>query len=246
MAVNKVVYNNKTLIDLTQDTVTEDTMLNGVTAHDKSGNGVTGTIPRKSSGHYIPRAEGHEISAGQYLDGPQIIPADSNFTAANIAGTKTIWGITGTFSNDATAMPGEVLNGKTYYSKGLKQTGTMPNNEGITGYITKKDTPFVIPAGYHDGSGTVGLTPQDIEYLIPQNIAQHVTILGVQGELTGTEAVNAQEKTVTPTTEDQIITPDRANGYNFLSSVTVYAIPYTEADNEAGGKTVTIGNKKIG
>jgi hypothetical protein len=240
MAVNKVVYNGQTLIDLTQDTVTEDTMLSGITAHDKSGNKTTGTIPRKSSAEYIPRAGGHKISAGQYLSGDQIIPGDENFIAANIAGTKTIWGVTGTFSNDATVMPTEVLNGKTYYAQGYQRKGTMPNKGSITGYITHKDTPFVIPAGYHDGSGTVGLTSQDIANLIPQNIAQHVTILGVQGEMTGTEAVNAQEKTVTPTTEEQIITPDRSNGYNFLSQVLVHKIPYVEADNEFG-TTVTIG-----
>ena len=241
MAVNKVVYNGQTLIDLTKDTVAEDTMLSGVTAHDKSGNEVTGTIPRKSSRHYVPNESGHTISAGQYLSGDQTIPGDENFTSANIAGGVTIWNKTGTFSNDATAIPGEVLNGKTYYAKGLKQTGTMPNKGSIAGYITHRDTPFAIPAGYHDGGGTVGLSAQDIANLIPQNIAQHVTILGIQGEMTGTEAVNAQEKTVTPTDEDQIITPDRANGYNFLSQVLVHRIPYIEADNEFGGTTVTIG-----
>lgn len=43
MAVNKVVYNGETLIDLTGDTVTEDKLLIGTTAHDKSGNVITGT-----------------------------------------------------------------------------------------------------------------------------------------------------------------------------------------------------------
>lgn len=44
MAVNKVVYNGNTLIDLTGDTVTANTLLNGVTAHDKSGAQITGTF----------------------------------------------------------------------------------------------------------------------------------------------------------------------------------------------------------
>lgn len=43
MAVNKVVYDGKTLIDLTSDTVTEDKLLVGTTAHDKAGNLITGT-----------------------------------------------------------------------------------------------------------------------------------------------------------------------------------------------------------
>lgn len=45
MAVNKVVYNAKVLIDLTSDTITADKLANGVTAHDKSGTKITGTLP---------------------------------------------------------------------------------------------------------------------------------------------------------------------------------------------------------
>ena len=44
MAVNKVTYGGKTLVDLTSDTVTADKLASGVTAHDKSGNKITGTM----------------------------------------------------------------------------------------------------------------------------------------------------------------------------------------------------------
>ena len=44
MAVNKVVYGTSVLVDLTSDTVTADKMLSGYTAHDKSGNQVTGNV----------------------------------------------------------------------------------------------------------------------------------------------------------------------------------------------------------
>ena len=43
MAVNQVVYGGETIVDLTSDTVTPETLLKGVTAHDKSGNMITGT-----------------------------------------------------------------------------------------------------------------------------------------------------------------------------------------------------------
>ena len=43
MAVSKVVYGGKTLIDLTGDTVTADKLLKGITAHGKDGEAVTGT-----------------------------------------------------------------------------------------------------------------------------------------------------------------------------------------------------------
>lgn len=44
MAINKVVYGTTILVDLSDDTVTADTMLSGTTAHSKSGEIITGTI----------------------------------------------------------------------------------------------------------------------------------------------------------------------------------------------------------
>ena len=44
MAVNKVVYNGETLVDLTEDTVTEDSLLNGVSAHSADGQVITGAL----------------------------------------------------------------------------------------------------------------------------------------------------------------------------------------------------------
>ena len=43
MAANKVVFGNKTLIDLTGDTVTEEALLKGYTAHKADGTIITGT-----------------------------------------------------------------------------------------------------------------------------------------------------------------------------------------------------------
>lgn len=44
MAINKVVYNNETLIDISSDTVTADKLGYGITAHDSSGQRITGTV----------------------------------------------------------------------------------------------------------------------------------------------------------------------------------------------------------
>lgn len=41
--INKLVVGNETKFDLTADTVTEDKLLKGATAHDKSGAPITGT-----------------------------------------------------------------------------------------------------------------------------------------------------------------------------------------------------------
>lgn len=41
--VNKVVYGNEVLLDLSEDTITSDKLLYGTTAHDRSGNRIEGT-----------------------------------------------------------------------------------------------------------------------------------------------------------------------------------------------------------
>lgn len=142
-------------------------------------------------------------------------------------------------SSGATAAVAEVLAGKTFAAKGKVNTGTMPNNGGVTGTISDKSGVYPIPQGYHDGSGKVQIAAAEQAKIIPSNIRQGVSILGVDGTMSGTEGANAQSKTATPTTEEQVILPD--SGYNYLSQVTVAPIPYVESDNAAGGKTVTIG-----
>ena len=142
-------------------------------------------------------------------------------------------------TSDATATAAEILKGKTAYKNGAKLTGTMPNNGAVIGTIATKDGVYTVPQGFHDGSGKVGIDATEKSKLIPENIREGVTVLGVEGAMSGTEDAKPQAKSVTPTFEEQQILPD--TGYNYLSQVTVAAIKVTRADNSAGGVTVTIG-----
>ena len=142
-------------------------------------------------------------------------------------------------TQDATATETEILSGKTAYNKGNKVTGKMPNNGAVAGKISTKAGKYTVPQGYHDGSGTVQIDSTEQEKIIPSNIRDGVTILGVEGTMSGSEGVKAQSKTATPKTTAQTVLPD--NGYTHLSQVTVEPIPYVESDNSAGGKTITIG-----
>lgn len=141
-------------------------------------------------------------------------------------------------TSDDTAAVGEILSGKTAHARGTKLTGTMTNNGAVTGTISTKAGQYTVPQGYHDGSGKVSISTTEQNKIIAGNIKSGVEILGVTGTYSG-EAITSQTKNATPTWSSQTIQPD--TGYDYLSAVTVAAIPITYTDNSAGGVTVTIG-----
>ena len=144
-------------------------------------------------------------------------------------------------TSDATAVAAEILSSKTAYKNGSKLTGTMPNRGAQTSTISTKTGTVTIQQGYHDGSGSVSIDSTEQAKLIATNIREGVTILGVEGTMSGNEGVKATSVSVTPYTTSQTITPSDLGDYNSITQVNVAAIAYSESDNSAGGITVTIG-----
>ena len=182
-------------------------------------------------GNTLINLTGDDVQASDVLTGKKFhLPSGAQGTGACTYNADT---------SDATAVAAEILTGKTAYKNGSKLTGTMANRGAVNGTISTKTGQYTVPQGYHDGSGKVSIDATEQAKLVATNIRQGITILGVEGTMTGTEDVNAQAKSVTPSTSQQVVTPDSPD-YNYLSQVTVAAIPYTETDNASGGKTVTI------
>ena len=184
-----------------------------------------------ASGEVLIDLTGDTVDATHVLDGFTF----HDKSGAPVTGTCTYDSDT----SDDTAAVGEILSGKTAHARGALLTGTMPNNGAQMGSISTKEQEVIIAQGYHDGSGKVSILADEQAKLIPSNIREGITILGVEGTMSGSEGVVAQARSVTPKFTQQVISPE--DGYTHLSQVTVYPITVTYSDNSAGGKTVTIG-----
>lgn len=183
-------------------------------------------------------------------DGDVLIDlSNDTITPSDVINSKTFHkadGTTGTGTctfdadtSDATATAAEILATKTAYKNGQKITGEMPNNGGANVTVTGK-AGNTIPSGYYDGSGKAVLDSTSATNLVAGNIKDGITILGVLGTLTPESQIDVGPATATPTTSQQVITASSLN-YDYITQVTVAAIPYSEAVNSSGGYTATIG-----
>lgn len=94
--VNKVIYGENTLIDLSSDTVTADKILAGYTAHSAAGATITGSIPTKTGNDIILQNTILTIPAGYYTN-----------EAKTITGVELTIPSSGTNSFDVTMPSGE-------------------------------------------------------------------------------------------------------------------------------------------
>lgn len=91
----------------------------------------------------------------------------------------------GTYTSDATAVASNILEEKTAYIASGKVTGTMQNRGATAGTISKKTGAYIIPEGYHNGDGSVTIAEAEREKIVPENIKNGITLLGVSGTYTG-------------------------------------------------------------
>lgn len=73
MSTSKVVYNGETLIDISEDTVTPETLAEGATAHDSNGEPITGTMKPGSSLNVQADLAQTDPTKPDYVKGQEVI-----------------------------------------------------------------------------------------------------------------------------------------------------------------------------
>lgn len=262
MAISKVILNGATLIDTTDKTVTNNSMLLGVTALKNDGTTATGNIVSKSSTDLTVSGATVTAPAGYYSS------SASKSVASGSAGTPTA--TKGTVSNNSISITPSVTN-TTGYITGDTKTGTSvtvsaselvsgtktisaSGTTDVTNYkyasvadgsattpstsITANPTISVSSGGLITASvsGSKNVTPTVRAGYVLSGTAGTVSVSGSNTEQLATQAAT----TYHPSTTDQTI----ASGKYLTGAQTIKAVTTTNltAANIADGVTVKIGD----
>lgn len=194
MATNKVIYAGNTLIDLSSDTITASDLLQGVVAHDKTGNTITGTLT-------VPEQQEKTVNDLLLVHGNQTIVPDVGKTlskviinkpdtliAENVKKDITIAGVVGTLE--------PTLQKKTVTPRTSAQTITPDTDYDGLSQVTIEAIPTVIQA-------TPSITV-DSTGLITASTTQSEGYV-TSGKKSATQQLTRQlGKTVTPGTSDVV------------------------------------------
>ncbi|MCD8036030.1 MAG: hypothetical protein LUE88_01410 [Clostridiales bacterium] len=119
----------------------------------------------------------------------------------------------------------------------------IADNGAVSQKLTASQNSYTVPAGYHNGGGTVSIDTE--ERVLTANGEYTPTTGKVISKVTVSvnNAPNLQEKSITPTKSAQSVLPDE--GYDGLSSVTVGAIQESYADvaNVSASSADVLANK---
>lgn len=240
MAINKVVYGSTVLVDLTDDTVTPSTLLEGYTAHGADGAVITGTFVPEGGSAVVVTEEPDEhggvikhitamdlsndtVTAGALLNG---------YTAHDRQGRAIVGTLIpeGVDVSDDTVTSATLLSGYTAHdATGIQITGTYEPVDLSQDTVTSS----TLLTGYtaHDSTGTLITGTYSAPDLSQDTVTSATLLSGYTAHdasgaaITGTFEVILEEINVTPTESTQTITP--SSGYTGISEVNVGAISST-------------------
>ncbi len=220
---NKAIIGGVTYMDISADTVAAASMLSGVTAHDKNGAPVTGTIATKTSTDMTVSGATVTAPAGYYAS------AASKSVASGSAATPAT-----TITQNPTI---------TYNSSTGKITATYSKSQSVTptvtaGYVSSGT------AGTIQTTGTASVDPETLDAdITAANIKTGVQIFDVTGTYTSDATATAGEILASKTAyvNGSKVTGTMTNRGSQTSTITTKAQSVTiQAGYHDGGGSVSI------
>lgn len=140
--------------------------------------------------------------------------------------------------SSVTATASDVLSPKVIVdATGATITGTMPNNGAVSQTLTATTTSYTVPAGYHNGSGTVSIVAET-KSATPSTSSQ--TITPTTGKLLTQVTVSAIPSEFGDTTNDDAVAGDILSGKKAHSNDDGDAVAITGTMPNNGGVSKTL------